>query len=64
MGEEMALLERARELRARIETPDEHRARGAQPTDPVASAPTTAVTEVRSAFLAAPPGSLHSGPSC
>ena len=57
MGEEVALLERARVLRSRIETPDEQPARRPDRPRPAADAPTNAVAEVRTAFLAAPLGS-------
>lgn len=57
LGEEVALLERARELRARIESPGPPPADRRPPADVPAPAPTTVLVAVRSAFLAAAPGS-------
>ena len=57
LGDEVGLLERARELRARIESPDHQSVHRSKRADPTATPPTTAVGEVRAAFLAAPPGS-------
>ena len=55
LGEEVALLERARELRARIESPGGPPVSRDRPRD--ASAPTTVLIAARSAFLTAAPGS-------
>ena len=59
MGEEVALLERARQLRAAIEKPGQapKATGGPAPDAPEYQPPTTVTDEVRTAFLAAAPGS-------